>query len=84
MPDLITFTLSRPVTHIDRTFTELTLREPTGLDLTAAGDPTNMQEYTMRLAAQLAGCGVEVLHAMRARDVIAIGKIVAGFLADAP
>ena len=84
MPDPIIFRLSKPVTDLDMTFTELKFREPTGRDLSEAGDPANAQEYTMKLAALLAGCGLGVLHKAAARDVIAIGKIIAGFLGDAP
>jgi hypothetical protein len=82
MESTVLIKLSRPVTHIDTTFTELRLREPDGDDLVAAGDPSNANEYTLQLAARLGNCGREVLGKMAGRDVLAIGRVIAGFLAE--
>jgi Phage tail assembly chaperone proteins, E, or 41 or 14 len=82
MENVVVVKLSRPVTHIDTTFTELHLREPNGDDLVAAGDPSNANEYTLQLAARLGNCGREVLGKMAGRDVLVIGRVIAGFLAE--
>ena len=49
----ITYRLSRPVTSIDREVVELTLREPTGLDMRSCGDQADAG-FTHRLIARLA------------------------------
>jgi hypothetical protein len=69
------YKLSKPVTSVDREFTELTLREPTGLDLRSCGDQAS-PGYTHNLIARLAGITPAAVDAMAGRDVIALGRII--------
>ena len=71
----VPFKLSRPVTSVDKQFSELSLREPTGLDLRSCGDQTDAG-YTHRLIARLAGITPAAVDAMAGRDVIALGRII--------
>jgi tail assembly chaperone E/41/14-like protein len=71
----ITYRLSRPVTSVDREVMELTLREPTGLDMRSCGDQSDAG-YTHRLIARLASITPAAVDAMAGRDVIALGRII--------
>ena len=66
----ITYRLSRPVTSIDHEVAELTLREPTGLDMRSCGDQQDAG-FTHRLIARLASITPAAVDAMAGRDVIA-------------
>ena len=71
----ITYRLSRPVTSVDREVAELTLREPTGLDMRSCGDQADAG-FTHRLIARLASITPAAVDAMAGRDVIALGRII--------
>jgi hypothetical protein len=80
-----TYVFSKPITAIDRTLNEVTLREPTGEDLINAGDPAQSVLYSQRLAEILASLPTGTLRRLPARDVLGMGAIVSRFLAvDAP
>ena len=90
---MINVILARPVPHPDgSTVTALNLREPTGLDLVASGLPFILSGQggavldmarVFDLAADLAGVPMAVLHALSARDSVAVMKAVIGFFGDA-
>ena len=71
----ITYRLSRAVTSVDREVVELTLREPTGLDMRSCGDQQDAG-FTHRLIARLASITPAAVDAMAGRDVIALGRII--------
>jgi hypothetical protein len=79
-----TVILSKPVTVIDKMITSVTLREPTGGDMERAGDPTNPLTFTRRLSEILANLPEGTMRDMAARDVMAINRRTAAFLADDP
>lgn len=74
------YQLTKAVTSVDREISSVTLREPTGKDIRSA-DP-DAPDYTHRLIARLANITPEALDDMAARDVMALGRIVAAFLAE--
>jgi hypothetical protein len=71
----IQYKLSRPVKSVDRDVAELSLREPTGLDMRSCGDQSDAG-FTHRLIARLAGITPAAVDAMAGRDVIALGRII--------
>ena len=76
--------LSRPITVIDQTFTELKVREPLGADLLAAGDPTERLGFLARVGARCANISPEALDTMPARDLLALTAAVGDFFEDTP
>jgi hypothetical protein len=79
----ITYRLLRPVTSVDREVVELTLREPTGLDMRSCGDQSDAG-FTHRLIARLASITPAAVDAMAGRDVIALGRIINRDFLEAP
>ena len=71
----IKHTLSKPVMSVDREITELTLREPTGLDMRSCGDQSD-PGFTHRLIARIASITPAAVDAMAGRDVIQLGRII--------
>ena len=84
MPDPIIVPLSRPIVVIDQHFAELKVREPTGLDLMRAGDPTERFIFLARIGAACANLPVETVERMPACDVLALTGAVSGFLEASP
>ena len=80
----VSYTLSAPLKSLDQTFTVLIFRRPTGKDLKRSGDPENGVVFTQNLAEILCGLVPNALDDADAADVLAIGKIVSGFLAPRP
>jgi hypothetical protein len=67
--------LSKPIRSVDRELTEVTLREPTGLDLRSCGDQAD-SGYTHRLIARLANITPKAVDDMAGRDVIFLGRVI--------
>ena len=76
--------LSRPITVIDQTFTELRVREPLGADLLAAGDPTDRLGFLARVGARCANISPAAIDTMPARDVLALTSVIGDFFGDTP
>lgn len=76
----VTYTLSRPITVIGSVVSEVTLREPTGEDLVKAGSTSNQVAYSQRLIEITGNLPTGACKSMRARDVMALGRITAAFL----
>lgn len=83
--------LSRPLQAIDRTFTELTLREPTGEDLEAAGYPLTFDgsgggkvdvAAMSVLIGVIAGVPKDSVRKMPIGDWSACMRTVMGFFGD--
>lgn len=87
--------LSKPLVAIDRSFSELALREPNGEDLSAAGYPvrflakaagetvTEFDAPAMtRMIARLAGIPLASANALGMRDWNRCAQVIAGFLGD--
>ena len=47
----ITYRLSRPVTSVEREVVEITLREPTGLDMRSCGDQQELCSFALIFGA---------------------------------
>ena len=71
--------LSRPITVIDQTFSELKVREPTGLDLMEGGDTTGYA-FIARVAARCASIPIDAFEKLPARDATALTRVVSDFL----
>lgn len=86
----VTVKLSRPITAIDQTFTELTFREPTGADVVASGHPIGSDgklgkvdaESVAVLIGRLAGLPRRSVDEMPISDWSACMKAVMGFFGD--
>ncbi len=83
-PEFVIVPLSRPISVIDQTFTELKVREPTGADLMRAGDPNDSYVFLCRVGAACGNLPLEAIEKMRARDVIALTRTISDFLGDTP
>ena len=77
MSETVTISLSRPIVNIDQTLTSVTIREPTGKDIAAAGYPlrfgadgvTEVDAKVMNtLIARLANLTVRAMDTMPAGD----------------
>lgn len=80
MPDPIILPLSRPITCIDRTFTELTVREPTGLDLMKSGDSEEGIAFLLRVGARCSNITIDAAGELAGCDALALTKAINSFL----
>jgi Phage tail assembly chaperone proteins, E, or 41 or 14 len=89
MPETVTVTLSRPITAIDQTFSELKLRMPTGADLAAADFPLRYRPGNevlvdaasmSRLINRCAGIPPVAVDEMPAGDWMACADVISDFV----
>ena len=82
MTDTVTFTLKKPVTVGEKTYSELTFKEATAGDM-ALGDAVS-GEFTKTLAilAGMAGVPLQVMKAIKASDIGPLTAAVAPLLGE--
>lgn len=80
MPEPITIPLSRPITSVDTTFTQLSVREPTGEDLMRSGDSEEGIRFLLRIGARCANITMAAVETMAGRDALALTKAINSFL----
>lgn len=94
MSDSVTIKLSSPVTVLDETVSEVTLRQPRGKDLIEVGNPLKMgtssggdvvadinMPVMARMIARLANLTSTAVEDMSGGDLLRISLQVVGFLA---
>jgi hypothetical protein len=81
MSDPVIYTLKFPVTALGQEWTRIELSRPKGKHLKAISVPPTMTDI-LSIASKTSGVHPTVFDEMDATDCIAVGEIVAGFLAS--
>jgi hypothetical protein len=84
MSETVTVTLSKPVTHDDKTVASLTFREATAGDACVAESVSGDFQRTLALVASMAGISLPLAKKISLRDVQIITGKVAHLMGEAP
>lgn len=84
IPDELTVTLRKPVTHANTTYSELRLREPTVADLKWSAEGALGMDQMARLIFKVAGVPLAAVDQLSVRDFRRCDDYLRGFTRESP